>query len=304
MNTQINQKYRARLKALCLLAAAFSCLLASAAQGQSLPVAGINLAPVNSGGSNYPFADLMKQSNLSWYLNDDAWGDTVASSYIDANGYVTSMPNGTVQVSTRIAYDNKEFFGPGSNDRTNSGTTPGGRYVLRWSGSGTLHIGERGVSTFDTDTSTNTSLNVDLRASLSGYKEYQIAAGTQIKLVITSISASDYPRNIRCFLPDSSGAIRDNPSSPFNPQWLSNLRNAGGTPRFGVLRLMDWNHTNDSTQTTWASRKQVSHRSWAYTEGGSVPYEIMIDLANELDCDIWLCIPHAATLTGTDGHVQ
>lgn len=55
---------------------------------------------------------------------------------------------------------------------------------------------------------------------------------------------------------------------------------------------MDWTKTNDQTDTTWASRVQVSHRT--YTINGA-PWEEVIHLANLLGKDVWINIPHLAT---------
>ncbi len=56
------------------------------------------------------------------------------------------------------------------------------------------------------------------------------------------------------------------------------------------LRMLDWNATNASEQTTWASRPLVTDASWA----GAVPIEIQIAICNEIGADLWYCLPHAA----------
>lgn len=63
------------------------------------------------------------------------------------------------------------------------------------------------------------------------------------------------------------------------------------------LRFMDFMQTNNSKQVAWEDRPQPSHASFA--EKG-VPVEWMVDLANELNCDPWFCMPHQAD----DGYIK
>ena len=54
---------------------------------------------------------------------------------------------------------------------------------------------------------------------------------------------------------------------------------------------MDWGETNGSELATWADRPLPG--DVRYTRNG-VPYEVMIELANELKVDPWFCVPHLA----------
>lgn len=76
----------------------------------------------------------------------------------------------------------------------------------------------------------------------------------------------------------------------FNPAFLEKLSS------FSELRLMDWANTNGNTVENWNERTTVNNLSWAQdTTKTSVPWEVQVALANKLNTDIWVSIPHAAT---------
>ena len=80
-----------------------------------------------------------------------------------------------------------------------------------------------------------------------------------------------------------------NGTSRFHPLYLDDLSG------YGVLRFMDWNATNNPTDrqaSSWSERTQLQERTWGWHQG--VPYEIQIELSNQLQQDMWLTVPHAA----------
>jgi len=61
---------------------------------------------------------------------------------------------------------------------------------------------------------------------------------------------------------------------------------------------MQWNFTNETDVSDWSDRAQLDWYTWgAYDASSSVgvPYEVQIDLANELGSDLWITLPHQAT---------
>ncbi len=72
----------------------------------------------------------------------------------------------------------------------------------------------------------------------------------------------------------------------FNPLFIERIK------PFSTLRFMNWIETNNSKQEQWQDRPKVANRNYFKT---GVPIEIMVALANELDQDPWLNIPHLAT---------
>ncbi len=72
----------------------------------------------------------------------------------------------------------------------------------------------------------------------------------------------------------------------FSPALLAHQR------RFRVARFMDWTQTNNNPVATWDQRTRVEDATWRWRTG--VPYEVCIDLCNELDQDMWINVPHLA----------
>lgn len=74
----------------------------------------------------------------------------------------------------------------------------------------------------------------------------------------------------------------------FNPMFLQKLRG------YSVLRFMDWMDTNWSRQRTWADRPTLEQRTWLSDsgEGGGVPVEILVALANHTGAHPWFTLPH------------
>jgi hypothetical protein len=80
------------------------------------------------------------------------------------------------------------------------------------------------------------------------------------------------------------------PAYPNNPEF-SNLYIQAASP-FKCLRVMDWMGTNGSTVTSWASRPNPNF----FGDGNqNVAYERFIDLANQTNSDLWICVPLNAT---------
>nr|KAG5705277.1 hypothetical protein BaRGS_010728 [Batillaria attramentaria] len=75
---------------------------------------------------------------------------------------------------------------------------------------------------------------------------------------------------------------------PFHPLFLEFLK------RFSEIRFMDYLHTNGHgpEPTTWSTRRLPDFHTQAGEEGGAIEY--LVQLANTLGVDPWICVPHAA----------
>lgn len=187
----------------------------------------------------------------------------------DANGYPASASGGTV--SGWAGYDN--------------GTTwPDGDYVLTWEGSGDVVVIQNAVLKSQSLT-TNPKRRV-----------YTINTGQHALMIqVNSFPAT----NIRLFLPGL-----ENHTSLWNPDYVAYMEPFRGT----VLRFMDLNGTNHSQQANWSDRTprnwstyvNSNNNSAAYVVKGNASYESMVELCNQLDCDMWVTVPHLAT----DDYVQ
>ena len=91
-------------------------------------------------------------------------------------------------------------------------------------------------------------------------------------------------RNMR-ILPDSYAADDSYPT--FLASYLEGLE------PFHTLRFMDWIRTNNSTQVNWSDRATTSYYSQGTSKG--MAFEYAIELANKLNTDVWVTIPHMAS---------
>jgi len=104
-----------------------------------------------------------------------------------------------------------------------------------------------------------------------------------IWLTIQSTDSTDYLRDFKMMTPGFDAATL---SDPFYPAYKEKL-----VP-FDVLRFMDWGQTNASPVRSWSDRTRPDHATQAREAG--VALEYMIRLANDLNKDLWISIPHMA----------
>jgi hypothetical protein len=149
----------------------------------------------------------------------------------------------------------------------NGSIYPTGQYVLKWQGDGDIQL---------------SGFNVSVVSSLPGQITYQVteAHPNGLTLDIARTNPQNPLRNIsvRAPLPDGGGT--------FNGKYKSDLA------RFGVIRYMGWNSVNNSKESTWNNRVTPADFHWGSMAG--VPYELQIQLSNELKQDLWLTVPHLA----------
>lgn len=102
------------------------------------------------------------------------------------------------------------------------------------------------------------------------------------RLDISKINPKNYIKNIRVLPIAQEQTYQKNPwNSEFLARWSGVV----------CLRFMDFMLTNGSQQIVWANRARPSDASFA---GKGVPLEWLVDLANQLNCDAWFCMPHKA----------
>jgi len=75
----------------------------------------------------------------------------------------------------------------------------------------------------------------------------------------------------------------------FNPDYLDFMKD------FGLIRFMPMSGITRNPAKTWDERPKLDQASWGGNYGSrGVPLEIMVELANRLNIDPWLNVPHAA----------
>ncbi|WP_242182922.1 hypothetical protein [Sphingomonas sp. CARO-RG-8B-R24-01] len=254
-----------------------------AGQVPKLPI-GMNLAGVSDYGAGFPFRNLMWGARMWMTHNADGSGpwDTQKQDLFsfDADGYPRAVP-----VKQGGSLPDQAVFTLLPN------TLKSGKYVLLYDGDGTF----AGVAS--TRVISQSRGRVVLHMSHDG----KLVEG----FFINRSNPADPVRNIRVVaLADEH---IDLAADPFLPEFLEFCR------PFHVLRFMDWGITNGSIEEEWSNRRRPTFYTMTGTSGdpddtqghapngfarhfaGGVAYEIMIQLANTLGIDPWICIPHRAT---------
>jgi hypothetical protein len=208
------------------------------------------------------FKDFMKTSDSQLLTHDvgftGPWNTNVANEIpIDANGYPLAIP-----VMTSIGLQRVHFM------LSAGGHLPIGNYVFLYEGIGIFHF--RGQFTV---------LN-----SSAGRVEIQVNGTDNLYLEIETSTSGNHLRNFRLLRPTDESTYL---SQPFNQDFLDKL-----CP-FSPIRMMDWQVTNASTLENWNDRGKPTDRSQTMKNG--VAYEHIIQLANVLNRDIWICVPHKAS---------
>ncbi|RMD81178.1 MAG: hypothetical protein D6820_05575, partial [Lentisphaerae bacterium] len=223
---------------------------------QGVPDKGIGLDGIAYWSTQMPFVDVIKRGQ-GWvsFKPGGGWKDN-RTIPLDANGWPTSLASD--QQCRMLCI-------------THSHHHPTGDYVLTWQGDGVVSMN-----------------GGTLKTEGVRRRVYSVTdPNSDIWVVIESTNPTNHVRNIRLWLPGF-----ENADSPFYPTFKDRLK------PFNPLRFMDWAHTNNSGQREWSDRRPMNY-AW---QGGEyngkvtgVAWEYMIDLCNELQKDMWICVPHMAS---------
>jgi hypothetical protein len=176
----------------------------------------------------------------------------------DENGYPTHIPQATSEGMALVRF----FL---SSDGAN--LLPGQQYVLLYDGIGQIEM----------------SGETALISNAPGRIVFSVGGGGTAWLHMLQSDAGNPIKNMRLLrLADEEADLEND---PFYEGFLDKIE------PFHCLRFMDWGHTNNNPIVKWEDRTTISRFSYAQEVG--VPYELMIQLANQTKQDIWLCVPHA-----------
>lgn len=142
----------------------------------------------------------------------------------------------------------------------------GASYVLAYEGDGAIRL--RGAD--------------NVRSVGPGQQVFRAKDG-RVQVIIERTSFIAPVRNIQV-LPGSYAESTQVPL--FEPTFLDRLE------RFSVLRFCDWGGVGVGAPGKWENRTRPDFPFQTGVSG--VAYEHMIDLANQLGADVWLCLPFSA----------
>lgn len=224
---------------------------------------GTNLGGISDWNPERPFRNHLKNTRelpIVYTFECSCWSlDHLYSELeFDADGYPTYLPQTTSGGQTVIRYFLSADF---------ANLVIGQRYVLLYDGQGNLDL-EGGLS---------------LISETPGRIEFEMTGdGAWVNVVESQLG--NHVRNIR--IVRLSDEHQDVVNQPFYSEFLNKIE------PFSVLRFMDWGHTNNNPNVNWSDRLTPTHVTYGGEKG--VPYEIMIQLANQTQKDVWICVPHAA----------
>lgn len=102
-----------------------------------------------------------------------------------------------------------------------------------------------------------------------------------LTLDISKINPQNYLKNIRMVALNQEQTYLQ---QRWNPDFLARWQGVA------CLRYMDFMQTNGSQKMVWNDRAKPTDAR--FNKG--VPLEWLVDLANQLECDAWFCMPHKA----------
>lgn len=247
--------------------------------------------------TNPIFANALYIEDRGWMQNGSFTTYDPSSPQFDSNGY----PKYLNTVSGAVV---PVFMQPGQNDGNDVDVYYRGRITLTWEGDADIRI-----------PSGANCISGNCTGRLVNGTRVYTTPGTGgingITVRIQEINNSNYPKKVRCWLPDPTDPYGKS-LMPINgveqiwhPQYLATLNK----PEIGVLRFMDMGVTNGNPLINWSERRTSNHCSMGAPTVKRIPlgastndlrnsgiaYEMMIDLANRLNKDAWICVPHGAT---------
>ncbi len=154
---------------------------------------------------------------------------------------------------------------------------PDGDYQLSYQGSGTVSFS--GIGSLSgplvTSNGVTTGTVVVNKTTSPGYNDGLI-------LTVTNVSATSTISNFHLYTP----GYGSDPTQMFTNQFLNQLK------PFSTIRYENWMQVIGSTISTWQQRTPPT--SFLATTSSGVPYEDMIELANESQTNMWINIPALA----------
>lgn len=189
-----------------------------------------------------------------WISQANGIWDTRQPLALDKHGYVTELAPGQWAGTVLLTEVGASF--------------PGGRYIFTYDGKGKFVWEQNGTRISEEP----------------GREVIEVTPGEKgfVHLIIKEIDPNDYPRNMRFYREEFENIVD---SQLFTPEFMKYWSDAD------TFRYMEWVLANNSKQEKWENRPVPEDCSF-WKKGA--PLEYLIDLSNQADANMWVCIPHLA----------
>jgi RTX calcium-binding nonapeptide repeat (4 copies) len=225
---------------------------------------------LNLGGQPGAYSDAFSALDLfhgadAWITQDANGKELRGGVGVDAQGWVPNLPvlKGTPQTIWANIFYTKIL--------------PSGNYTVEWQGDGKLG------SYTDNDVLGPKKLRLKYRPDYS-------KGDNGITLFIESTDPNktgNYIRDIKVYPEKYSDLVAM--GEHFDPKWFQQVDD------FRILRTHDWQGTNFSKVTGWTTNNVTTNQAFWVTNGRGMPYELLVEMANQTRSDLWINIPHMAT---------
>jgi hypothetical protein len=229
------------------------------------PSQGLNLGGQPSAyGDTFSALDLFHGAD-AWITYDSNGNELRGQVTTDAKGWVTELPvvNGVTQTVQANVFYTKIM--------------PAADYIVEWKGEGTL----------------GTYSNVEQISDHKFRIKWDGSSATNENGLTLFIEATDpnnsgnYIRDIQVYQEKYTDLVKM--GEHFDPKWFGQIDD------FRVLRTHDWQGTNFSKVTDWTTNDVTTDQAFWIKDGRGMPFELLVETANQSRSDLWINIPHMAT---------
>ncbi|HKB02370.1 MAG TPA: hypothetical protein VKD90_09125 [Gemmataceae bacterium] len=215
---------------------------------------GMNLAGVADWSSEIVFVDAFKASRPWISQKEGAEFGQGGDLAQDARGWITRL--------------NDRQFGEALIYMDIGNHYPGGKYICLFDGNGELEFSNAA------------------QGKPAGKGRYAVDVDPARGFIALRVRKTDPKSPIKNIRLVKAEHEKTQQTQPFSPDLLKRYKG------FQVIRFMDWQRTNNSKIEKWDQRALPTDATQASEKG--VALEYCVQLANTLDADPWLCIPHKA----------
>lgn len=233
-------------------------------------IAGNNLDYITPNTVERPFLDRMKMSS-AWEYSDGSGGGVLPAQYLDADGWPTGVPPGTIELK---CYAPSSYADETVATRDFNVNFPGGNGAI---------LGSSAHTQLQPGATPTRAVLRDLATDPAGNGAIVVAFDVS---KITSF-ATFRPTIVRV----DQQALFDS-GEIWNPLFIEK------TQENDILRFMNLTAINENERGGggWNDRPKVTNRSFGIRkQDGGIPYEWQIALCNKLGVSGWFHVPHLAT---------